>query len=175
MKFNSSGDYDVVDEERMVPVPVAALVTESKMTKGSWIVHDRLTPIMSRQNGVSTTHNVPMDFYVDADSQSRLSFNVYYSSEMHQDQEPLRDKQGVISPGFATIQMTFADIPSLEAAGFVEEQHGNHYMYQIHGLTRMRCREDQLELEINLFVPGAEPDYIDGESECTEPGSGDSN
>lgn len=164
-RYKSSGDFDIVDEERVVPLSVPALVTESKITKGTWMVHDRLTPLLTRKEGHSTVHNVPMDFYIDADSPSRLIFNVYYSSTGHQDQEPLRNKKSLIHPEFTTIQMTFADIPSLEDAGFKEEQHGQTHFYHLCGLTRMQCGEDHLQLELNLFAPGMEPHYIEGESE----------
>lgn len=106
-----------------------------------------------------------MDFYIDADSPSRLKFNMYFSSRAHEDQDPLRNAQEKIRPQFATVQMTFADIPNLENAGFVEERHDQHHFFHVHGLTRMQCRDDHLQLEINLFASGAEPDYIEGENE----------
>lgn len=163
LKVTSPEDYDIVDEVRMVPLAVPALVTQSKIDKKSWTVHDRLTPILSRRKGVSTTYNVPMFFYLDADSPSRLNFDVYHSNTAHEDQEPLRDNSGVVHPEFTAIQMTFADIPSLEEAGFKEEQHGKDYFFHLHALTTMRCRDDHLELEIFLFAAGEELSYIEGE------------
>lgn len=169
MRYDSSGDFDIVDEYHVVPLPVPALVTKSAIGDGDWIVHDRLTPILSRHNAVSTTYSVPMEFYVDADSPCRLTFNVYYSNSAHRDQEPLRDSRGLVRPEFTTIQMTFADIPSLEDAGFVEEQHGQSYFFHLQGLTKMQCRDDHLELEITLFAPGGELAYIDNEGKYSVP------